>query len=175
MNKKKNINEYEIQKMYKSGMSVYEIGEKLGFHGTLIHSRLKRMGLKLRSLSEAQKVAHKTGRAKSMFKPMDDHPYWKGGKTQTGGGHILLKIPNHPSATKRGCILEHRYVWEKTYNKKIPRGYDIHHLNGIKTDNRPENLIAIKHNEHRNLSEPFKKRIRELEIQIEQLKQGCLF
>jgi hypothetical protein len=44
-------------------------------------------------------------------------------------------------------IRMHRLIWEQ-YNCKIPEGYDVHHINGIKTDNRIENLQLIKHGEH---------------------------
>lgn len=40
-----------------------------------------------------------------------------------------------------------RLVW-KTFVGPIPEGYDIHHKNHIKTDNRLENLELIKKYEH---------------------------
>lgn len=41
----------------------------------------------------------------------------------------------------------HRVIWEDYYGK-IPEGYEIHHKNGIKTDNRIENLELLKHKDH---------------------------
>jgi hypothetical protein len=41
----------------------------------------------------------------------------------------------------------HRYVWEKEKGK-IPKGYDIHHINGKKYDNRIENLECLPKAEH---------------------------
>jgi hypothetical protein len=35
-------------------------------------------------------------------------------------------------------------VWRIAHNKKIPRGYNIHHLNENKRDDRIENLEIIK-------------------------------
>ena len=37
---------------------------------------------------------------------------------------------------------EHRYVWEQ-HNGKIPPKMQIHHINGVKTDNRIENLALV--------------------------------
>jgi len=37
---------------------------------------------------------------------------------------------------------QHRILWEKAYGK-IPKGYDIHHLNKNKTDNRLSKRISI--------------------------------
>ena len=41
----------------------------------------------------------------------------------------------------------HRYVWIKHYGP-IPRGYDIHHINENKHDNRIENLKLLSRKEH---------------------------
>lgn len=40
-----------------------------------------------------------------------------------------------------------RLVWT-AFNGEIPKGYDIHHINGIKSDNRLENLCLKNHSEH---------------------------
>lgn len=44
----------------------------------------------------------------------------------------------------------HRYVWMQA-NGPIPEGYDIHHRNGIKDDNRIENLELIQRGRHMSL------------------------
>lgn len=41
----------------------------------------------------------------------------------------------------------HRLVWE-TFVGEIPKGYDVHHKNHIRTDNRLENLELIEDGEH---------------------------
>lgn len=50
-------------------------------------------------------------------------------------------------------IKEHRYVWEQYYGL-IPKGHDIHHRNGIKDDNKIENLEIINTSEHAKLHHP---------------------
>lgn len=47
----------------------------------------------------------------------------------------------------RESHLEHRYIWEQA-NGVMPKGWVIHHLNGIKTDNRLENLLAVPREKH---------------------------
>lgn len=100
---------------------------------------------------------------------------WKGGRTKTVKGYILIKLKDHPKSNINGYVLEHLLIWEKIHNKRLPEGYIIHHLNGIKWDNRPENLLAMKKHEHVTQTEPYKKRIRELELEITRLKQLNLF
>lgn len=47
-------------------------------------------------------------------------------------------------------VLEHRYVWEQVHGP-IPKGYEIHHINGKYYDNRIENLQMLTISEHRKL------------------------
>lgn len=43
----------------------------------------------------------------------------------------------------------HRLIWE-TFNGEIPEGYEIDHINTIRTDNRLENLRLVSHKENCN-------------------------
>jgi ribosomal protein L37AE/L43A len=51
---------------------------------------------------------------------------------------------------KSRTILLHRVVWEY-HNGSIPDGFDVHHKNGVKTDNRLENLLPLKRGDHLRL------------------------
>ena len=46
-------------------------------------------------------------------------------------------------------ILVSRAVWLAWSGKPIPKGYQMHHLNGITTDNRLENIVCLSRAEHR--------------------------
>lgn len=47
--------------------------------------------------------------------------------------------------------LEHRLVVEREIGRKLKEGEHVHHINGIHTDNRPENLQILTHTEHSSL------------------------
>lgn len=47
-------------------------------------------------------------------------------------------------------IDEHRWVWQQAHGP-IPEGYEIHHKNGKKRDNRLENLVLMEIGKHRSM------------------------
>jgi len=62
-------------------------------------------------------------------------------------------------------MAEHRYVYQEQIGP-IPAGYIIHHLNGLKGDNRIENLKAMPRSTHTG-----KEHIVALEIRIKELEE----
>jgi transposase len=62
-------------------------------------------------------------------------------------GYILIKLPNHPCAMSGDWAAQHRAVYYDEYGP-IPKGYIIHHINGIKNDNQLTNLIMLTRSEH---------------------------
>lgn len=66
---------------------------------------------------------------------------WKGGKRESKG-YIEVYQPNHPSlkGTKRMYVREHRLVMENKIGRYLEKWEEVHHLNSVRNDNRPENL-----------------------------------
>jgi hypothetical protein len=73
---------------------------------------------------------------------------WKGGRVIDGYGYIRVRMPEHHMADRDGYVLEHRLVYEQSRGVRLPGGVVVHHINGVKTDNRPENLEAFTQAEH---------------------------
>ncbi|MGC2572468.1 MAG: HNH endonuclease [Candidatus Nitrosopolaris sp.] len=75
---------------------------------------------------------------------------WKGGRKKHNGYWFIL-LPDHPQADSHGYVREHRLVYElyaEAGDCCILSWVYVHHKNGIKDDNRPENLMLILPFEH---------------------------
>jgi hypothetical protein len=151
-----------LAKEYLAGLSAVELSEKYKMTAQAIYLRLRKVGINIRDGGSAQRLAYKKGRA--TIKSGENHPCWKGGKSKDKRGYIQI------SHGKNSGRPEHRVVWEEK-NGKIKKGYVIHHLNGIRTDNRIENLCPLPRKRHSpsTIIEPHQKRIRELEKLINKL------
>lgn len=77
------------------------------------------------------------------------NPNWKGGRSIASNGYVLLKMPGHHLADVRGYVYEHRVVAETKLGRHLVVGEVPHHINGVKTDNRPENIEVLTVLEHR--------------------------
>jgi hypothetical protein len=77
---------------------------------------------------------------------------WKGGRFFDKDGYVLVRSHNHPFATKSGYVREHRLVMENHIHRFLLKDEEVHHINGIKDDNRFENLQLIGHKEHASLT-----------------------
>lgn len=56
-------------------------------------------------------------------------------------GYVVITSQwDHPNCNKRGHILEHTMVMAEKLGRPLYPGENVHHINGVRDDNRPENL-----------------------------------
>ena len=157
--------------LYSSGLSIGQISKKTHIGKWAIQKVLIKYGYPLRSRREAYYLAVKQGRVglKKGRRMGKDANSWKGGRTINSCGYMYLLLSDHPRANAGGYVSEHLVVWEKANNKSLPKGWHIHHINGIKLDNRPENLLALPSRKHSLIIPELSKRIWELEEELKRI------
>ena len=69
--------------------------------------------------------------------------WWNGG-TRKNNGYIQIFNKNHPYKNNANYVMEHHLLMEKHLDRYLKPEEIIHHINGIKDDNRIENLILFK-------------------------------
>lgn len=117
-----------------------------------------RRAVRCRACDNRQRVGNSAGELNNS---------WKGGRHQRRDGYVEILVAPY---TRR---LEHLVVWEQAHGP-IPKGYVVHHLNGVKDDNRLENLDCTPRASHgpRLHADPthYEARIRELEARVRELE-----
>lgn len=124
-----------LEKQYKLGKSFATIGKESGVGATTIEYWFKKFNL-------TPRPAPYTGLTKGSL-----NPSWKGGRIKVYG-YIMISAPDTP----RGYAYEHRLMAEKMLGRPLTKQEVVHHKNGIRDDNRPENLeIFPSHASHKTV------------------------
>jgi HNH endonuclease len=66
--------------------------------------------------------------------------HWKGGRTRHHAGYLMVRLLDHPRARTNGYVFEHILVMEELLGRHLRQDESVHHRNGVRNDNRPENL-----------------------------------
>lgn len=82
--------------------------------------------------------------------PGPRNPNWRGGRSVASNGYVLIRVDkDHPLADVRGYAYEHRIVAEQIVGRPLRKGEQVHHRDGDKTNNAPENLEILTAAQHR--------------------------
>lgn len=95
------------------------------------YNRYRRMGYKL----------NPGGQPPRMYGP--DHPNWKGGHIDGNGYKVI-------SRRGRTNLLEHRVVAAEKLGRPLLPGEIVHHIDGNRLNNHPDNLVVMTKQEHDN-------------------------
>lgn len=102
---------------------------------------------------------HTEEHKRAAARPMELNGRWKGGRAVDSDGYVLIKRPDHPNANNNGYVREHRLVIEAAVGRYLEAHEEVHHVNGLKHDNRPDNLILFEnhgaHQRHERTGKKF--------------------
>lgn len=159
-----------IEKYIQTDKSVLQVAKELGFNHKTIRSYLVKYGLRIKPISEvmtgkkpteAVLLGRKIAAEKNMGRPPTNY---KGGIAKASEGYIKQKAVDHPSADMHGYVKQHRLVMEKHLGRHLLPTEVVHHINGIKDDNRIENLFLTTRSVHMKMhirTEEWKKKMSE--------------
>ena len=95
---------------------------------------------------------------------------WKGGRKHDGQGYYAIRV--YPGdffftmAGKKGYVPEHRLVMAKHLNRCLLSWEVVHHKNGVKTDNRIENLQLLPAKKYHLVDTSMKSAIAKLQKRV---------
>jgi len=169
--KLKDVPESELRRLYwDEELSCADIAEKFGVESHTVANYLTHIGIPKRNRSQQMNLLYQNGKFDNKCYASGERSHnWNGGR-QRSNGYIRILKPGHYRANQKGYVLEHVLIWERAHKKRLPDGWVIHHLNGIKDDNRKENLLAMETSRHDRFIPRLKRRIKELEAEVATLK-----
>lgn len=162
---KRTAKDAEIIAMYMAGHSSTEISKTIAISAAHVLRVLKANGVEIRPASENKKLSHarsdvkvklsnasrgrrQTEKAKEKLRSYNgqSHHGWRAGLTKTSGGYLQFT-----SSEANGCNagkLLHRVVAEWLIGRPIREGEHVHHIDGNKLNNDPNNLEVMKASDH---------------------------
>lgn len=127
-NKKLNIPVDEIANAYQTDrQAIRKYAVAIGCSVQTIYHHLHAAGIKMRSGGDA-KIGVQAG---------SRNPNWAGGKHLDAAGYVVVRTG--PNTTAR----EHRLVAAEMLGRPLQPGEVVHHINGDRSDNRPDNLEVL--------------------------------
>lgn len=85
---------------------------------------------------------------------LESSPSWKGGRYVTQEGYVRVHKPDHPKATTNGWVFEHVVIACEKIGRMMIKGECVHHIDGNKKNNSPDNLQVTTTSQHTRIHNP---------------------
>ena len=72
-------------------------------------------------------------------------------------GYVYILCPDHPHPTQGRYVKRSRLVVEKRLGRYLTKEEQVHHINGDRTDDHPDNLEVLSLSEHNKLHRKINK------------------
>lgn len=106
----------------------------------------------------------------------EDSWAWRGGRYEDDG-YVSINVKDRPEFASmlrhNGYVFEHRLIMAEHLGRALTSDEMVHHINGVRHDNRIENLCLTNAREHdvHALLHRAQKRIQELEDKIREMEE----
>lgn len=136
----------ELYELYwEKEYSLADIGKMFNCARETVRNRFQKLGIRRREGGVNTEKIRKNHIIKNTG---ENNPFWKGGIIQDADGYVYILKPEHPGATKTGYVKRSHLVAEKMLGRYLYPDEITHHKNGIRNDDRPENIKVTTRKKH---------------------------
>lgn len=156
--------------LYDSGKTIAQISSITGFSRGGVYEKLKDCGTQFRSkgsfgykhteeakarigAASKKRTCSADQRAKISaalmchFNGLNGY----GNVKKQNRGYVLCYAPDHPKAHSDGYVMLHTVIAERMIGRYLASNEVVHHINRIRNDNTPQNLIVMDKRAHMKL------------------------
>lgn len=147
----------EILKLFHSEKTLTQIRKEVGIRYNII-ADLWKQEYGEEAFNERKRLRYRQSKLKDN-NPMkgkykrEHHNYKDTDRISSRKGYSRVRAPEwYEGSTWMGYVDEHVIVYCETRDlKKLPEGFVVHHLDMVKTNNSPDNLVMLTNSDHRLL------------------------